>query len=65
MCKHFALLCCHYCGAAPIPYVQDAILNLPDPYIGSTTVLPDDSIVKQTIQCLLRIILMLAIIHYS
>ena len=39
--KHFASLCCGYLGAAPIPYVQDTILNLPNPYIRSTTVLLD------------------------
>ena len=37
--KSFASLCCVYFGAAPIPYVQDAILNLLDPYLRSTTVL--------------------------
>ena len=31
----------NHCDTAPTPYVQDAIFNPPDPYIGSTTVLPD------------------------
>ena len=30
-----------YNGAAPIPYVQDAILNLPNSYLRHTTVLLD------------------------
>ena len=34
----FASLCCGYLGAAPIPYVQDNILNLPNPYLRSTTI---------------------------
>ena len=29
--KVFALLCFIFLGAAPIPYVQEAILNLPHP----------------------------------
>ena len=41
VCKCFASLCCGYCGAAPVPYVQDSVLNPPDTYIGSATVLPD------------------------
>ena len=32
VCKLFALLCFVSLGAAPIPYVQAAILNLPYPY---------------------------------
>ena len=32
----------HYLGAAPIPYVQDNIFNLPNPYIRSTTILLDE-----------------------
>ena len=41
MCKSFASLCCVYLGATTIPNVQDAILNLPTPYVRSTTVLLD------------------------
>ena len=37
--KSIILYCCGYLGAAPIPYVQDAIFNLPNPYVRSTTVL--------------------------
>ena len=29
--KHFAFICFVFCGLAPIPYVQGAILNLPLP----------------------------------
>ena len=39
ICKSFASLCCVYLGAAPICYVQDAILK--PVYLGSTTVLLD------------------------
>ena len=35
--KSFASLCSVYFGAAPIPKVQDAILNLPNPYLRGTT----------------------------
>ena len=31
--KSFGLLCCDYLGAASIPYIQDAILNLSNPYL--------------------------------
>ena len=41
MCKSLASLCCGYPGAAPVHYVQDANLNLPNPYLRSTTVLLD------------------------
>ena len=41
VCKFFALLCFVFHEAAPIPYGQAAILNLPHPYLGSTTVLLD------------------------
>ena len=39
--KIFASLCRGYLVAAPLPYIQDAILNLPNPYFRSTTVLLD------------------------
>ena len=39
--KSFVLLYCCYLGAAAITYVQDAILNLPNPYLRSTTILLD------------------------
>ena len=39
--KSYASLGCDYLGAAPIPYVQEAILNLPNPYLRSTIVLLD------------------------
>ena len=45
MCKCFAVLCCRYRGVTPTPYVQDAILNLPNTYTGSTTVLPNTLVV--------------------
>ena len=41
ICKSFRSLYCGYVGAAPIPYVLDAILNLPNSYLRSTTVLLD------------------------
>ena len=37
----FAFLCFVFHGAAPIPYVQMAILNLTHPYLRSTTILLD------------------------
>ena len=37
----FASLRCGYLGSAPIPYVQDTILNLPNSYLRSTTVILD------------------------
>ena len=37
----FASLYCGYLGAAPIPYVQDTVLNLHNPYLRRTTVLLD------------------------
>ena len=39
VCKSFALLCCVYLRATPIPSVQDAILNLPNPYFMSCEML--------------------------
>ena len=39
--KHFVFVCFVFHGATPIPYVQLAILNLPNPYFRSTTVLLD------------------------
>ena len=39
VCKCYALLSCGFRGAAPIPYVQDSILNLAHCYIRSTTLL--------------------------
>ena len=39
----FDFFCCGYLGATPIPYVRHAILNLPNPYLRSTTVLLDNS----------------------
>ena len=45
VCKLFALLCFVFLWAAPIPYVQAAILNLPDPQLRSTTVLLDNGVV--------------------
>ena len=42
--KNFASLWCSYLGASFIPYVQDAILNPPNPYIRSTTVFLDKHI---------------------
>ena len=30
----------NYLGAAPIPYIQDTILNLPNPYLSGTIVPP-------------------------
>ena len=41
--KSFASLCCGYLGDAPSPYVQDIILNLPNPYFRSSTILLDTS----------------------
>ena len=35
----YASLCCVYLGASPILQVQDAILNVPNPYLRSTTAL--------------------------
>ena len=40
-CNCFASLCSDYIEAAPIPYVQAAKLNLPHPYLRSTTMLLD------------------------
>ena len=40
----FVFLCFDFHGAAPILYVQAAILNLPHPYLRSTTVLLDEQI---------------------
>ena len=37
----FAAFCHGYLGATPIPYVQDAISNLLNPYMRSTTILFD------------------------
>ena len=37
--KSFASLCCGFLEAVPRRYVQDAILNLPNPYLRSTTML--------------------------
>ena len=37
--KCFESLCCGHLGAAYIPYVQNAILNLSDPYLRTTTTL--------------------------
>ena len=39
--KHFAFVCFVCNGAAPIPFVQADILNLPHPELRSTTVLLD------------------------
>ena len=39
--KLFALFYFVFVGVAPIPYVQAAILNLPHPYLRSTTALLD------------------------
>ena len=39
--KSFASLCCGYLGPAPTPYVQDVILNLPNSYLRSNTILLD------------------------
>ena len=36
-----SLPCFVFLGASPIPYVQVAILNLPNPYLTSTTILFD------------------------
>ena len=41
--KHFGFVCFVFHGAAPIPYLQAAILNLPHAYLSSTTVLTDSS----------------------
>ena len=35
VCKLFVFLCFVFHGAAPIPYVQTAILNLLHPYLSS------------------------------
>ena len=43
--KTFASLCCAYLGAAPIPYVQDIILNPPNPDLRSTTLLLDNQVI--------------------
>ena len=43
-CKSFGLVCCGYNRAAPIPYVQAAILNPTHPYLKSNTVLSDEFI---------------------
>ena len=40
-CKSFVSLCCGYLGADLVPYVQDAIFNLPNPYLRSITILLD------------------------
>ena len=40
--KHFAFVCVVFHGAAPIAYVQAAILNLGDPQVRSTSVLLDN-----------------------
>ena len=34
-CQCFALFCCGYLGAAPIPYIQAAISNMPHSYCTS------------------------------
>ena len=39
--KQFAFVCFVFHEAAPIPYVQSAILNLPHPQLRSTTVVLD------------------------
>ena len=36
--KSFASLCCSYLRAAPIPYIQDTILNLLNSYLRTTTI---------------------------
>ena len=38
---HFAHFSASFLGAAPTPYVQVAILNLPHPYLKSTTAFLD------------------------
>ena len=43
-----ASLCCGYLGAPPIPYIHDAMLNLPNLYLRSTTVLLDNTV---TLHC--------------
>ena len=49
ICKSFGSLCCGYMylGAAPVPYVQDAILYLPNFCLRSATVLLDSPEMKQ------------------
>ena len=39
MYNSFAPICCVCLGAAPIPYIQDVIVNPSNPYTRSTTVL--------------------------
>ena len=41
VCKCYALLCFSFREAAPIPYIQAAILNMTYPYLRSITVLLD------------------------
>ena len=41
ICKSFGSVCYGYLKTAPIPYEEDAILNLPNPYLRSSTVLFD------------------------
>ena len=36
--KSFASFCSDFLEAAPKPYVQDTILNLPNPYLRSTSI---------------------------
>ena len=42
MYKSFASLCCIDLGAASIPYIQDAILNWPNPYLRSIAIILDN-----------------------
>ena len=46
--KLFALLCFVFLGAAPILYVQVAILNLPHPYVRSTQTCQPSRIARVT-----------------